>query len=66
LEIFMIHPASEDCLLDPAHGVAICEEIGEGLRARLNREPVRLPPRLLGLVAQLRDDRPANAPKRIA
>lgn len=37
------------------HSAAICEEIGERLRTRLNRQAVPLPPALGTLIGQLRD-----------
>jgi hypothetical protein len=38
------------------HNAALCKEIGERLRASLNQEPVRMPPHLAILMAQLRDE----------
>jgi hypothetical protein len=61
----MTHSAPGSCIqIDHAHVVAISEEIGEGLRTRSS--PEQLPPRLVRLVAQLREDRAANAARRIA
>jgi hypothetical protein len=37
------------------HSAAICEEIGERLRTRLNRQAVPPPPELGALIGQLRD-----------
>jgi hypothetical protein len=37
------------------HSAAICEEIGERLRTRLNRQAIPLPPELRTLIGQLRD-----------
>jgi hypothetical protein len=63
----MIYSAFERCIqIDHAHGAAICQEIGERLRAGLDPKSERLPLQLLKLVAQLRDDRAPNAARRIA
>jgi hypothetical protein len=40
-------------VLDPAHCRAICEEIGERLRAVLKPEASEIPPRLLALMDRL-------------
>ena len=57
----MTYPAHEGCvLISRVHQAAICKEIGESLRACLDI-PADLPPRLLGLMEQLRDDRPLNS-----
>jgi hypothetical protein len=57
----MTYPAHESSVhISRDHQAAICKEIGESLRACLDL-PVCLPPRLLGLMEQLRDDRPRNS-----
>jgi hypothetical protein len=57
----MTHPAQEGSVqISRVHHAAICKEIGERLRTCLDL-PVRLPPRLLGLMERLRDDRPRNS-----
>jgi hypothetical protein len=57
----MTHPAQESSVqIASIHQAAICKEIGERLRTCLDL-PVSLPPRLLGLMEQLRDDRPRNS-----
>jgi hypothetical protein len=43
------------------HNTAIRQEIGEKIWYRLEREPIHLPPRLIELMARLRDDRPRQA-----
>jgi hypothetical protein len=44
-----------DVRIGRVHSAAICEEIGETLRARMNRQAVPLPPELGTLIGQLRD-----------
>ena len=57
----MTHPAQESRVqISRVHQAAICKEIGERLRTCLD-VPVRLPPRLVGLMEQLHDDRPRNS-----
>jgi hypothetical protein len=57
----MTHPAHESSVqIGRVHQAAICKEIGERLRTCLDM-PVHLPPRLLGLMEQLRADRPRNS-----
>jgi hypothetical protein len=58
----MTYPARESSVqISRVHHAAICKEIGERLWTSLDREPVRLPPRLLGLMERLRDDRSQNS-----
>jgi hypothetical protein len=58
----MTYPARESSVqISRVHHAAICKEIGERLWTSLGREPVRLPPRLLGLMERLRDDRSQNS-----
>jgi hypothetical protein len=55
----MTYPSQEQSdHIDSVHSTAIRQEIGEKLWSRLEREPVHLPPRLIELMARLRDDRP--------
>jgi hypothetical protein len=51
-------------VLDPTHCHAICEEIGERLRAVLKPEASEIPPRLLVLLDRLAqlDEAPSIAP----
>jgi hypothetical protein len=61
----MVYSAFERCIqIDHAHGAAICEEIGERLRAGLDPKSERLPLQLLKLVARLRDGRAQHDAKR--
>jgi hypothetical protein len=44
-----------DVQIGRIHSAAICEEIGETLRTRLDRQTVPLPPELRTLMGRLRD-----------
>jgi hypothetical protein len=55
----MTYPAHVQ--ISRVHCVAICKEIGERLRIRLNFEPVRLSSQLLKLMERLRDHRSRNS-----
>jgi hypothetical protein len=58
----MTYPAHESSIeISRVHQAAICKEIGERLWTCQDQEPVRLPPRLIGLMKRLRDDRPRNS-----
>jgi hypothetical protein len=48
--------------IDPAHGRAICDEIGERLRMILDREATALPPRLQVLMLRLAAQDLAGSP----
>jgi hypothetical protein len=53
----MTYPSQEQSdQIDSVHSTAIRQEIGEKLWSRLEREPVHLPPRLIALMARLRDE----------
>jgi hypothetical protein len=57
----MTHPVQESSVqIGRVHQAAICKEIGERLRTCLDL-PVSLPPRLLGLMEQLRDEPTRNS-----
>jgi hypothetical protein len=57
----MTHPVQESSVqISRVHQAAICKEIGERLRTCLDL-PDRLPPRLLGLMEQLRDEPARNS-----
>ena len=58
----MTYPACEHRdRLGSVHHTAICKEIGEEIWTRLERESVDPSPRLIELMARLRDDRPNSA-----
>jgi hypothetical protein len=55
----MTDPSQEQSdQINGVHSTAISQEIGEKLWSRLEREPAHLRPRLIELMARLRDDRP--------
>ena len=58
---FMTYPAYKDSdQVGSVHYAAICKEIGESIWTRQDQEPVRLPPRLVGFMERLRNDRPGS------
>jgi hypothetical protein len=58
----MTYPVHEDCnLIGSVHHAAICQQIGESIWTRLDREPICLSPRLMGLVERLHNNRPRNS-----
>jgi hypothetical protein len=63
----MTYPAHESRVqIGRVHSMAICKEIGERLRTRLDQESVRLPRRLLILIKRLRGARSRNSANRRA
>ena len=56
-DVFMTYLAHEsDASLSRVHSLAICREIGERLRTGMDQASVQMPPRLVLLMARLRDE----------
>jgi hypothetical protein len=55
----MIYPTHQgDVQISHIHNAALSREIGERLVISLSQNPVEMPPRLLMLMRQLRDETP--------